>query len=186
MNISKISLLAFLLIILVVVFALYYVEFFSKVVVKESQKGPYVLAYREHIGDYKGTRDVQDEIYDLLLEQYDIVTYKGFGLFMDDPKVVPKEKLRSLAGCILEEKDYDKIEFLREKGVNVMKIEKDTFVTAEFPMKASISGLIGVKKVHPKIEEYIKTKGYENTGMMEIYDVPSKKIIYLMSKERNK
>jgi hypothetical protein len=155
---------------------------FSKVVIDEKEMGPFVLVYNEHKGDYKHTAKIQDDIYYSLLNDHKIETYKGFGIYYDNPKKVPVEELRSIAGCILEPSDYDKIEMLQENGFNIKEIPQQNSIVTEFPFKNQFSIIAGIMKVYPKIEKYIEKHNLTTSEMMEIYDVPSKKIIYLMKK----
>lgn len=175
--------LALLLIIVVIVLFLNYVGFFSKVVIKEKEMGPYVLVYEEHKGDYKGTRKIQDDIYYALINKYGIETYKGFGVYYDDPKKVSKQELRSIAGCILEKSDYNSIEKLKENKFKVTKTSKQRSIVAEFPLKNALSILIGIMKVYPEINKFVEKNGFKQKEIMEVYDVPAKKIIYIMNKQ---
>jgi hypothetical protein len=182
MTILKIIFSIFLLILISVAIFFNYIGFFSKVVIEEKQMGPFTLVYDEHKGDYKGTAKIQDNIYYSLLNDYKIETFHGFGIYYDDPKTVPTEKLRSIAGCILEKSDYEKIETLKEKGFKIKKIPKQNSVVVEFPFRNTFSIIAGIMKVYPKIEKYIEENNLTKNEMMEIYDNPSKKIIYLMKK----
>lgn len=112
---------------------LYYMSFFNKIEITEKEMGPYKVVFKEHIGDYKETGKIMDEIYYSLLDD-GVETYKGFGIYYDDPKVVEKDKLRSIAGSIIEEKDYDKIDQLKDK-YNIKTIDKTRSITTEFPFR---------------------------------------------------
>ena len=98
----------------VIIGSLYYVGFFAKIQIEEREVGPFKVVYEEHIGDYRGTGKIMDEIYHSLLDD-GIETYKGFGIYYDDPKTTEKDKLRSIAGCILEENDHLKISELQKR-----------------------------------------------------------------------
>lgn len=161
---------------------LIYSGLFSKVEIKEKEMESYILVYDEHIGEYKGTRDVQDRIYDKLLNDEGIETYKGFGVYYDDPKKVAKEELRSIAGCILEKKDYGKIEELKKKGFKIKESEQGEAICAQFPFKSPLSVLLGIIKVYPSMDKYVEEHGIDKKEIMEIYDIPNKKIIYFMKK----
>jgi len=182
MTIAKIIFGIFLLLLIGVVIFLNYIGFFSKIVIEEKQMGPFILVYGEHKGDYKGTAKIQDDIYYSLLNDNKIETFKGFGIYYDDPKKVPTEELRSIAGCILEKSDYKKIETLKERGFKIKEIIKQNSIVVEFPFKNTFSIIAGIMKVYPKFEEYIEKNNLTKNEMMEIYDNPSKKIIYLMKK----
>ncbi len=149
--------------------------FFTSVRIKEKVMGPFKLVFKEHVGSYKETGKIQDEIYNKLLNEENIETYRGFGIYYDDPQDTPQNELRSKSGCILEEKDYDKIHKL-DDSYNLMELEKQKFIYTEFPFKSKISIIMGTFKVYPKIEKYVEEKSYKKREVMEIYDVPNKKI----------
>ncbi len=169
-----------LIIIIVALIFLAHIGLFVEIVVEEKEMGPYVLVYEDHKGDYKGTANIQDNIYYSLLRSHNIKTYKGFGIYYDNPKEVATSELRSIAGVILEEKDYDKKKFLTDEGYSIKEVEARKSIVVEFPYKNNFSVMLGLMRVYPVIEEYIKSNDLENKEMMEIYDVPSGKIIYLM------
>ncbi len=171
----------FLLGIFIVVLGAYmgYLGFFNSVDFTIREMGPYQLVYREHRGDYSGTGVIQKEIYKALLNDEKIRTTRGFGIYYDDPRQVKKENLRSIAGCILEEKDYQNIESLKKK-YSIMEFHKTRAVVTEFPFRGRGSILAGVLKVYPRLDEYTKERGYAPAPVMEIYNVPEKKIIYIM------
>lgn len=156
--------------------------FFAKVEIQEKSQGPFVLVYEDHKGDYKGTAKIQDRIYHSLLNEHKIETKRGFGIYYDNPKTVPTSELRSIAGCILESSDLDKIEYLRQNNFKIRDLPATDYVYTEFPYTSSLSILGGIFVVYPKLEEYIKEKKLPNNEIMEIYDVPNKKILYLMRK----
>lgn len=153
--------------------------FFTKVLVEEKEVGPYVLIYEEHTGDYAGMKDVTYRVYNKLLNEDKIMTTKGFGIYYDNPRNVPKDKLRSIGGCILDEKDYDKIAVL-EKKYKIKKIEKQRSLVADFPFRNRMSIIMGIMKVYPEMNEYVSSKHYQFAEVMEIYDMPNKKITYVM------
>ena len=180
----KITLVVLILIIVAIVLFLNYVGFFSKIVIEEKEMGPYVLVYEDHKGDYRGTRKIQDNIYDSLLNKYGIETFKGFGVYYDDPKKVSKEELRSIAGCILDESDYNSIEKLKENNFKVTETSKQRSIVVEFPLKNTLSVFIGIMKVYPEINKFVEKNGLKQKEIMEVYDVPAKKIIYIMNNSK--
>lgn len=183
MDATKISLVVILIIVIGGVIFLNHIGFFSNISVEEKKMGPYVLVYEDHIGDYKGTKKIQDDIYEMLLDEYNIEANKGFAIYYDDPKKVAKEELKSIAGCILEKADYGSIQRLKDNNIKITETSNNQeYVVADFPMKNPISVLVGIMKVHPAIADHFEKNGYEQKPMMEIYDVPEKKIIYMMSK----
>lgn len=183
MTIFKIGVGVVAIIIIAVLVFLYYNNYFMDISVSEKSMGPYFIAYDEHVGDYKGTKVIQDDVYYTLLNTHGVETYKGFGIYYDDPKDVPKEKLRSKAGCVLEPQHFSMIEELKGKGMKITEIRQSKSLVVEFPIKSNFSTIIGIMKVHPAIKEYGKKKGLSLKEMMEIYDVPNEKIVYVMRVE---
>ncbi len=172
----------FLIIVAIVVIALllfyYFYGGFKKVEVKTSQVGGETLVYEKLKGDYRQSGDVMDKIYKSLLEEDKIETFKGFGIYYDNPKIVEKEKLRSEAGCIIEEKDLVKLSETNDK-YNIKVFPTKEYITAEFPYKGKLSVVFSILKVYPALGKYAVENRYdENTSVMEIYDVPNKKIYY--------
>ncbi|MBU1077398.1 MAG: GyrI-like domain-containing protein [Spirochaetes bacterium] len=172
--------LLFILVGLVLLFGFFlvYSGLFTKVVISEKMTGPYQLVYERYTGDYKETGKVMDKIYYALKKDMKVETFKGFGIYYDDPREKKKEELKSDVGIILEKKDYKKIPLIKKK-YSVKKISKVKSIVAEFPFRTEFSVFIGIMKVYPVLQSYILQNKYRNTPVMEIYDVPQKKIIYV-------
>ena len=144
----------------------------------EKEMGPYELIYKKHIGDYSKTHIVQNEIYESLLAD-GIETTQGFGIYYDDPNTVEITKLRSDLGCILNSENSKKIEPFSAK-YNIRIKEKSQCIVIEFPFKNQLSILAGIMKAYPAFKEYATENGVELGEAMEIYDIPNKKIVYMM------
>lgn len=179
----KIALIVIVSILLLVLIVLGYYGLFSSIKFEEKEMGSYVLVYDDYVGDYKNSGEIMDKVYYSLIED-SVETTKGFGIYFDNPKEVKREECRSQLGCILEEKDYDKIESLKEK-YKVKEFTKTKCVVSEFPHKGSLSIIMGIMKVYPKLEAYIKEKGYDNNPIMELYDTPGKTTYYIMPIKNN-
>ena len=121
-----------------------------------------------------------DKIYSRLLGEDAVETTRGFGLYYDNPKKVKKENLRSIVGCILENEDADKIEYLK-KRYKIKKYPPSKSVIAEFPFKGTPSIFMGILKVYPKITKYMEQHNYAMVPIMEIYDSSHKTISYVES-----
>ena len=168
-----------LAVIVVVIVGIYaYYGGFRKIQVQIQEEGGETVVYEKVKGDYKKTAAVMDKIYYSLLNDHNIETFKGFGIYYDDPKKVDKEKLRSEAGCILEITDVEKTPAL-EKNYQVKKLPEKQYIIASFPYKGKMSVMFSILKVYPALNKYAEASGYdENTPVMEIYDVPNGKIHY--------
>lgn len=151
---------------------------FHKVEFQVAEQGGETLVYEEMVGDYQQSPVVMDRVYNSLLNNEKIETFKGFGIYYDNPQKVEKSKLRSEVGCMLEDRDTSKINDLKLK-YKVKTYPKGQYIVTEFPYKGKLSVIVGIMKVYPKMNKYIKEKGYSEEGaVMEIYDTPSKKIVY--------
>jgi len=168
-----------LAIVLIIVILAYY-GLFAKVTIAEKEAGDFWIVYEKHIGDYKEVGKVMDKIYSRLLGEDAVETTRGFGLYYDNPKKVQKENLRSIVGCILENKDAGKIEYLRQR-YKIKKYPSSKSVVVEFTYRGTLSIFIGIFKVYPKIAEYMEQHNYAMVPVMEIYDSPNQTISYVVS-----
>jgi len=172
-----------ILIILAVIFVIVilfhiYSGFLSSVKITERNIGPFTIVYREHRGDYNETGQVMDRIYSSLLKEEEIKTYKGIGIYYDDPESVETDKLRSDIGAILEEEDHHRIDQLRDK-YNIREYPVTHAMVTEFPYRNNFSVVAGVMRVYPRLDKYRIKQGYPKMPVMEIYDLPNKKIFYI-------
>jgi len=151
---------------------------FSNVKVHIKKTGGETLVYRDLKGSYSQTGDEINKInYDLKI-LFKIESVRGFGIYFDNPHNVEDSKLRSEAGCILENADTTQISGVKEK-FNIKVFPVKNYITAEFPFKGKMSIMIGVMKVYPSLMKFAKENGYSEVGpIMEIYDMPDNKIIY--------
>lgn len=140
------------------------------------QQGSETLVYESIKGDYRQSAAAMDRIYYRLLRVDGIETFKGFGIYYDDPKKVSTEKLRSEAGCILEPANASKIETLGEKYlVNVFP--ESNYLVAEFPYKNKLSIFMSLAKVYPALNKYAEIYNYNPNGfVMEVYYIPNNKM----------
>ena len=88
------------------------------------------------------------------------------------------EELRSEVGVILEKNDHGKIPLIR-KRLKVRRFPKTKCIVAEFPFRTEFSVYIGIMKVYPVLQSYKLENKYRNTPVMEIYDIPGKRILYI-------
>ncbi len=165
---------------ILVIFAIVFVYYGAliKVTCRIEKQGGEKLIYKQMTGNYAKSATLMDEIYYSLLNDYAIDTYKGFGIYYDNPKEVEKSKLRSEIGCIIEDKDSSKLTQIPE-GLSIKTFPERSYIVAEFPSKGKLSILFGIMKVYPAIEKFVEKNGYKKEGaVMEIYDVPNKRIVY--------
>lgn len=167
---------------LVLFFALY--GGFKPIHFKTKICGGELLIYKECKGDYRKTGSVMDEIYYALLDK-GIETTLGCGIFYDDPRHVPREELRSEAGCLLPEQHYDKLEKLGN-SFRKKELTRSEYLCTEFPYRNQFSILMASFKVYPALEKYLKKhEGLTKSTVIEIYDQEAGLIYYRISLEKN-
>ena len=153
---------------------------FTRVLVKEESKKTFWLVYEKFTGPYQNTGPVMDELYYRLLNDDSIETFKGFGIYYDNPREVKPDECRSIVGNILEEKDYDRIDELKNK-YNIMEITESKGLSSQFPYRGKLSIMMGIMKVYPEINKTIDSLGIKSKPIMEIYNIPEKMIHYFMA-----
>ncbi len=163
-----------LILIILIIFAYY--GGFSSIKIQEKEKGGETLIYKELKGDYAQAENIIEKMSEALKSNEKIQTYKGFGIYYDNPQTVEEERLRSDVGCILEKSDTFKLNLLLNKyKIKVYPTKK--YITAEFPYRGKLSVLLSLIKVYPALNNYVKLNGYaENGPVMEIYDSTNKTI----------
>ncbi|SKC23429.1 GyrI-like small molecule binding domain-containing protein [Alkalitalea saponilacus] len=150
---------------------------------KTTQCGGETVAFLPHKGDYKRTGKVMDEVYYTLLNEFKIETFKGVSIYYDDPDNTPTSELRSEVGCVIENPDLELIEKISQK-FQVKVVPKREYLTTEFPYKGKPSVIVGVIRVYPAIKKQTRQNNLpENGHIMEIYDIPNKKIVYRKAME---
>ncbi|HCO68693.1 MAG TPA: hypothetical protein DIT04_13175 [Dysgonomonas sp.] len=152
---------------------------FDEIPVRVEKQGGETIVFEKVTGDYSQTPLYTDKIYNSLLNEDNLETTRGFGIFYDNPKDVETEKLRSEAGCIIDvELDSLQQARLTEK-YNLKTLPESNYIIAEFPYKGSVSIMVGIFKVYPILEKYAEQNGLTAAGpVTEIYDVPGMKIVY--------
>jgi DNA gyrase inhibitor GyrI len=151
---------------------------FKSIQFRVVEQGGETLVYEEMTGDYRQSGVVMDRVYYSLLNDYKIETFKGFGIYYDNPQKVETSKLRSELGCILEESDIHRLNEL-EGNFKIKTYPKGKYIVAEFPYKGKLSVIFGIMKVYPALNKYVKNNSFNEDGaIMEIYDTPGKKIVY--------
>ena len=165
---------------IILISALTYYGMFATVTISEQETGPYWLVFEKYIGDYKNVGRVMTKLSDELKQKESIESSRGFGLYYDNPQEVAKDKLRSLVGCILDEKDANKVQSLQAKyNLKLYPVSKS--VVSSFPFRGHPSIFVGIFKVYPKLFSYLKDHNYTPVPLMELYDLTNKKINYIAS-----
>lgn len=168
---------ALVLVLIVFLFLLRY-GVFTPIRFEKAHTAGETVVYEEGRGDYRKSGELMDSIYQRLIDAESIETFRGFGIFYDNPKNVPADTLRYEAGCILEEPSEASVKRL-ESNFKLKTLETRECITAEFPYKGKPSVFLGTIKVYPALSRYIREHKLPEEGpVMEIYDVPAGKIVY--------
>jgi hypothetical protein len=181
----NILIIAAILVLVVFVAGLLYLAWcglFSKITVDEREEGPFLLVYKKHTGDYKNIGPVMDEVYYTLRDEHKLETTRGFGLYYDNPKEKEKSELRSLGGCIVDGMTPEELGS-RCPGINdtmvVALFPAALSVAAEHPYMGTVSIILGVLRVYPRLQAWMQKYNRRSVPVMEIYDTPGRTITYL-------
>jgi len=172
-----ILIIAAVIVVLLVAF-LAYLGAFSPMKAYEDKMGPYTIAYESFTGPYAKTGPVFEKVYNALKAE-GIATTRGLGIYYDDPSKVPADKLRSDCGIVIEDKDRAKFSRVRRK-FKVKKVRKKDCVVVEFPIRNTLSYMIGPMKAYPALMKYAEQKGYDWGMSYELYDEPQGKVFFVM------
>jgi len=177
MKIIKVILIVFVVLAVSFVAVYAYYGGFKKISFRIENQGGETVVYEDVTGDYSQAGRVTDKIYNTLLNDEKIETTKGYGIYYDNPQQVAKEKLRSEMGCIVEDIDSAALARLVEK-YQVKTLPQSDFIVTEFPFKGKLSIFFAIMKVYPALGKFCEKQGYIESPIIEIYDMPNKKIIY--------
>ncbi|NJP03981.1 GyrI-like domain-containing protein [Candidatus Gracilibacteria bacterium] len=156
----------------------FYLGLFQKIDIAQGETGSYTVVYDTLRGKYNGVGPIMDNIYEDLKAD-GIETTRGFGIYLDNPEIVEADQLRSIAGSVIEEKDLEKLNALGEK-YKILEIESGNMITTEFPFKGKMSVFASLMKVYPAIMKKLEAEHMETTAIMELYDIPNKKMYFFI------
>ena len=177
MKILKALLIGAVLIVVGFIWFMSYMGMFSKPLISERDMGPYSVVYEEYTGPYQNMGKVFEKISGEMKAE-GIETPRGLGIYLDDPRKVAPDKLRSQGGLIIESKDQPKVPELKMK-YKVMEINVAPCVVIEFPIKNNLSYMLGPVKNYAILSKYFELKNYQMGRTYEIYDMPNKKILFV-------
>ncbi len=169
------------LLLLLVFGFLAYMGFFNSMEVKERKMGPYLYAYKSFQGPYSETGPVFDSVYKTLEQNNISTTSRGIGIYYDDPGHVEENQLRSDCGVILSPGEEEKAKGV--EGLKVATLEEGVFLVTEFPLKNSLSYMLGPQKGYPALTQYANEKGYSMATPFELYDMEKGVIYYAMPRK---
>lgn len=127
------------------------------------------VAYKFSRGSYKNSGALFTEAHSIA------PTLKCIGVYYDDPNEVDVPRLRYLVGVVLNDTDRPATKEVKEQleaeGFKTASFPAvDHAVTTVFPFRGSVSVMIAMARVYPKLREYIKEKLLCARPLMEIYE----------------
>lgn len=140
---------------------------FRRVEIGEEEVGPFHLAFKENVGDYRATGTIVPQVQGALAQRGFGATER-FAVYFDDPKTTKKEELRSEAGCIVQASDAARVEGLGDE-IRYREVPRQQAVVARFPFKGFLSVFMGVFKVDPALKAYRSQHAYRQVPVMVIY-----------------
>ncbi|OFZ14876.1 MAG: hypothetical protein A2Z20_04620 [Bdellovibrionales bacterium RBG_16_40_8] len=121
------------------------------------------LLYKDHFGPYHKIAEAITEVETWATAQ-NLPCRRTFGEYLDNPRITEERRLRSYAGCVLDQPFADSSPF------QYKKINSQKFVIASFLGAPSL----GPFKVYPKVEKYINEKKLIISGPpIEVYLIKS-------------
>lgn len=159
---------------------LWYMGVFATVKVTEQKVGPYMLVYEKYVGPYSNTGQILQKVYGALKKE-GITTTKGFGIYLNNPNQTSPDKLESEIGCVLENKDLNRVGELKKKKFLVKKWEEQNCLVVELPIRNNLSYMIGPFKAYPELNKALNAKKYKMTGCLELYDMAAMKTFYIFA-----
>ena len=158
------------LLIAIVVYVSYllsYVGAFKPVIITENTAGPFIYLYKEHTGAYHKIVPVIEAVESWAKEQK-IACTLTFGKYLNDPKSVEEDRLRSIGGCLITAEELKAFEGKWPEGFKTETQSPQKYVIATFEGSPGIGPL----KVYPKVLQYIEDQRLpKSEWTLEIYQV---------------
>lgn len=160
-----------ILLVLTLLGFLSYCGLFAPIDIK-AEKPPFKelqVAYKFCRGSYKNSGALFTEVHSIA------PSLKCIGVYYDDPNEVEPLRLRYLVGVVLNDTDQPAAPAVKEQleaeGFKTARFPAvDHAVTTVFPFRGSVSVMIAMARVYPKLREYIKEKLLCARPLMEIYE----------------
>ena len=145
-----------------------YLGGFEVIKIKVGFFGPTQLVYKLHIGAYHKINHTIIEV-ENKLKQNGHECHTTFGQYLNDPREVQTEHLKSYGGCVVEDAPQHLHAMYQSKT-----LQKTKAVIAQFKG----SPAIGPLKVYPKIEKFITSQNLiPKDAPIELYTFKGKSMI---------
>ncbi len=149
-------------ILVLIVALLLYLGAFKPVTVALEEDGPFRMVYKTHIGPYHKIVPTIEDVEKWAVENGEACQI-SFGEYLDDPRVVDEDRLRSNGGCVVEGDWSGRL----PEGMEFKVVPRREYVTAIFTGAPSISPY----KVYPKALKYMESLNLKHEGtIIEMYE----------------
>lgn len=146
-----------------------YVGGYKPVVTEIADVGPMKVVYKENLGAYHKIMTVLNEVETWAKENGEACKLT-FGEYLDNPKIVAEDRLRSNGGCVVEKTWNTGL----PTGFIYREIPRRLYLTAVFEGAPSIGPL----KVYPKADSIMQREGHKPNGaVIETYEILSPKAV---------
>lgn len=150
------------LLVALIIMVSFYLGAFKTVTFAEKQFPPLNVVYKEYQGPYHKIVPTLEEVAALVRTRGESCE-RSFGEFLDNPKEVDEDRLRSRVGCLVEQ-PLDEL----PAGYKSAKIDYPSYLVAVF----TGSPAIGPFKVYPKAEALLAQRPGISAGPpIEIYRI---------------
>jgi AraC family transcriptional regulator len=147
----------FLAILLGIIFLLaylaYHVGYFKSVTIEEISGRQFVLVGLSHQGAYHEIVSKIQQV-ESKIQALGGVCDESFGLYLDDPREVEQDRLKSFGGCVVKDPEWMLSQVLNLQGFQVLDWKAETLIQAYFEGSPGI----GAFKVYPKVYQYAQGK----------------------------
>lgn len=153
-----------------------YLGYFNPIRFERNSLPVSTAALLPFVGSYKDAVAKQLELFKLMQEA-GLKSNKSCGIYLDDPKQVPAERLRSMVGMIVAKDEVEEFNALNS-GAKLVNFEPEATLSTTFAYKSGISILLAINKIYGAYEKYLKRVGKARSSAIEIYDFERKKLFF--------
>lgn len=143
---------------------------FKEVVIEVTEMGPYQVVSKPHVGAYHKIVSAIEEVEAWAKANGESCRF-SFGEFLDDPKVVDEDRLKSTGGCVVQKPWPSGL----PEHYSYREIPKRKYLVAKFDGAPGIGPL----KVYPRATREIESRGAKIDGpVIELYEVlPENRVV---------
>jgi hypothetical protein len=136
-------------------------------------------------GDANDIEIATEKLMFVLRNEFGVETRRGYAKYQISPKEARTNNSTSEIGVFLEE-EYLKRLIDLERNFDLKRIDRRSYIVAEFPYKTRISTFFASIKVYKAFDKFVEKNGYSrDTAVIEIEDISQGRALYLKEMARN-